>query len=294
MAELWQQIVLGIAQGAIFASLALALVLIYRASGVVNFAQGEMAMFTTYIALALTRQGLSYWEAFFATLAIGFFGGLLLERTVIRPVEHAPTLAIVMVTIGLVVVFNGLAAWIWGPQVQFMPSAFPGGTVDVGGGATVGIDQLGTIGVCLGLVAIVFCFFRFTKLGLAMRASALAPETSRLLGVRVSWMLAIGWGLAAVLGAVSGMLVAPVNFLTPNLMQSILLYAFAAAVVGGIESPIGAVVGGLLLGVVLNLLQRYVGFMTPELLLPIALLVIMLVLTVRPSGLFGKPVVRRV
>jgi branched-chain amino acid transport system permease protein len=221
-------------------------------------------------------------------------GGITLERTVIRPVEHAPVLAIVIVTIGLVVVFNGLAGWIWGPQIQFMPSAFPGGTADVGGGATVGIDQLGTIGVCLALVAIVFCFFRFTKLGLALRASALAPEASRLLGVRVSWMLAIGWGLAALLGAVSGMLVAPVNFLTPNLMQSILLYAFAAAVVGGIESPVGAVVGGLLLGVTLNLLLRYVGFMTPELLLPIALLIILLVLTVRPSGLFGKPVVRRV
>jgi branched-chain amino acid transport system permease protein len=175
-----------------------------------------------------------------------------------------------------------------------MPSAFPGGTVHVGGGATVGIDQLGTIGVSLGLVLVVFCFFRFTKLGLALRAAALAPEASRLLGVRVSWMLALGWGLAAVLGAVSGLLVAPVDFLTPNVMQSVLLYAFVSAVLGGIESPVGAVVGGLLLGVTLNLLSRYVSFVTPELLLPIALGILLLVLVVRPAGLFGTPAVRRV
>jgi branched-chain amino acid transport system permease protein len=294
MAELWQQVVLGLASGAIYASLALALVLIYRASGVINFAQGEMAMFTTYLAFTLIEHGLSYWAAFFLTVAISFAGGIALERAVIRPVEHAPVLAVVIVTIGLLVAFNGLAAWIWGPQMEFFPSAFPGRTVDVGGGATVGIDQLGTIGVSLGLVLVVFCFFRFTKLGLALRAAALAPEASRLLGVRVSWMLALGWGLAAVLGAVSGMLVAPMNFLTPNMMQSVLLYAFAAAVLGGIESPVGAVVGGLTLGVTLNLLGRYVSFVTPELLLPIALGILLLVLLVRPAGLLGKPVARRV
>jgi branched-chain amino acid transport system permease protein len=294
MAELWQQVVLGVASGAIYASLALALVLIYRASGVINFAQGEMAMFTTYVAFALIQHGLSYWAAFFLTVAIAFLGGVALERVVIRPVEHAPVLSIVIVTIGLLVVFNGLASLIWGPQMQFLPSAFPGGTVHVGGGATVGIDQLGTIGVSLGLVLVVFCFFRFTKLGLALRASALAPEASRLLGVRVSWMLALGWGLAAVLGAVSGLLVAPVDFLTPNVMQSVLLYAFVSAVLGGIESPVGAVVGGLLLGVTLNLLSRYVSFVTPELLLPIALGILLLVLVVRPAGLFGTPAVRRV
>jgi branched-chain amino acid transport system permease protein len=294
MANFFQQVVIGLSSGAIYAALALALVLIYRASGVINFAQGEMAMFSTYLALTLSHQGFSYWAVFFLTVAISFTGGLLLERVVIRPVEHAPELTIVVVTIGLIVVFNGLATWIWGPQIQFFPNGFPSGNVDVGG-VTVGIDRLGVIGVVLALFAIVFCFFRFTKLGLAMRAAALNPTASRLLGVRVSWMLALGWGLAAVLGAVAGML-APVVVLTvtPNIMLSIILYAFAAAVLGGIESPIGAVVGGLTLGVVLNLLSSYVHFVTPELQLPIALAILLLVLTVRPSGIFGRPVARRV
>jgi branched-chain amino acid transport system permease protein len=293
MQQLAQQIVSGLATGGIYASLALALVLVYRASGVVNFAQGELAMFTTYIALTFTHHGFSYWEAFFATVAVAFAGGIVLERTAIRPVENAPALSVVIVTIGLLVIFNGLAAWIWSPQVQFFPTGFSNGTVDVGG-VTIGWDQAGGIGVTLGMVVVLFLFFRFTRLGLALRAAALAPEAARLLGIRVSWMLALGWGLAAVLGAVSGMLVAPLDLLSPNMMQSVLLYAFAAAVLGGIESPFGAVVGGLGLGVTLNLLGTYVGFVTPELKLPLALGILVLVLIVRPSGLLGRPAVQRV
>jgi branched-chain amino acid transport system permease protein len=293
MTQFWQQIVSGVASGSIYASLALALVLIYRASGVINFAQGEMAMFTTYIALTFVDHGLGYWEAFFATVGVAFVGGILVERVAIRPVEGAPVLTLVIVTIGLVVVFNGLAGWIWGPQVQFFPTGFPTGTVVVGG-VTIGWDQLGVIGVTLGLVLALWAFFQFTRLGLGLRAAALNPEASRLLGVRVSWMLALGWGLAAVLGAVAGMLIAPLDLLSPNMMQSVLLYAFAAAVVGGIESPIGAVVGGLALGVGQNLLGTYVGFVTPELQLPLALGLLLLVLLVRPTGLFGRPAVRHV
>jgi branched-chain amino acid transport system permease protein len=293
MQQFAQQVVSGIASGAIYASLALALALVYRASGVVNFAQGEIAMFSTYVALALINHGLSYWAAFVAALALAFLGGIVVERAAIRPVEHAPVLSVVIVTIGLLVIFNGLAAWIWSPQVQFFPSGFSGGTVDVAG-VTIGWDQIGVIGVTLAAMLVFFLFFRFTRVGLTMRAAALNGEASRLLGVRVSWMLALGWGFAAALGAISGMLIAPINLLTPNMMQSVLLYAFAAVVLGGMGSPVGAVVAGLALGVTLNLLGTYVDVVTPELKLPLALGVLLAVLIVKPSGLFGGTAVRRV
>jgi branched-chain amino acid transport system permease protein len=293
MQQFWQQVVSGIASGSIYASLALSLALVYRASGVVNFAQGEMAMFSTYVALAFVNQGLGYWEAFGAAIAVSFVGGIVVERVAIRPVEHAPVLSVVIVTIGLLVIFNGLASWIWSPQVQFFPSGFSGGTVEIGG-VTIGWDQLGVIGVTLGAMLVFFGFFRFTRVGLTMRAAALNGEASRLLGVRVSWMLALGWGFAAALGAISGMLIAPIDLLTPNMMQSVLLYAFAAVVLGGMGSPVGAVVAGLALGVTLNLLGTYVNVVTPELKLPLALGVLLTVLIVKPSGLFGSAAVRRV
>jgi branched-chain amino acid transport system permease protein len=292
MQQFWQQVVSGIASGSIYASLALALALVYRASGVVNFAQGEMAMFSTYIALAFVNQGLGYWTAFLATIAVSFVGGIVVERAAIRPVEGAPVLSVVIVTIGLLVIFNALAAWIWSPQVQFFPSGFSGGTVVVGG-VTIGWDQIGVIAVTLGAMLAFFLFFRFTRVGLTMRAAALNGEASRLLGVRVSWMLALGWGFAAVLGAIAGMLIAPINLLTPSMMQAVLLYAFAAVVVGGMGSPIGAVVAGLGLGVTLNLLGTYVDVVTPELKLPLALALMLTILVVKPSGLFGRPAVRR-
>jgi branched-chain amino acid transport system permease protein len=295
MATFFQQIVAGLASGAIYAALALALVLIHRATGVINFAQGEMAMFTTYIAWTLiTNHGWSYWPAFVATLAIAFVGGVLIQRVVIRPVERAPILTIVIVTIGLVLTFNGLAGMIWSAEVRAFPSAFPNDTVDVGG-VSISLEDLGTIGIVLVLVALLWAFFQFTKIGLAMRAAALNPDASRLVGVRVGWMLAIGWGLAALLGAVAGILTAPSIFLDPTMMQAILIYAFAAAVLGGIDSPFGAVAGGLLLGVGLNLIGAYVDFVGADLRLPVALLIILIVLLVKPAGLFGgKPIARRV
>ncbi len=268
--------------------------IIHRATGVINFAQGEMAMFSTYIAWTLiVNHGWPYWLAFFATLAISFLGGVLIQRVIIRPVERASLLTTVIVTIGLVLVFNGLAGWIFSAEIRSFESPFPNDTWRVGGVA-ISQQDVGHFGIILGLVILLALFFRFTKMGLAMRASALNPEASRFVGVRVGWMLAIGWGLAAMLGAVAGMLTAPTVFLDPNMMQAILIYAFAAAVLGGIDSPFGAVVGGLLLGVGLNLIGSYVDFVGADLRLPVALLIILVVLLVRPAGLFGKPVTRRV
>jgi len=291
--DLAQQIVSGLATGSIFASVALALVLIYRAMGIINFAQGEMAMFTTYIAWQLVQLGLPIWAAFAVTMVIAFVGGVMLERIVIRPVERAPELTVVIVTLGLFITFNGLAGWFWGYVVKSFPTPFPTSPIQIGG-LDFSSQDLGIIVVSLITLSLITLFFQKTKLGLAMRAAALYPEQSRVLGIRVGWMLALGWGLAAVVGAVAGIMVAPVVFLDPNMMQSVIVYAFASAVLGGIESPIGAVVGGLILGVVLNLLGTYVEAVGNELRLAAALAIIVAVLVIKPSGLFGRAKVQRV
>jgi branched-chain amino acid transport system permease protein len=290
--EFAQQIAAGIREGAIYAGLALAIVIIYRSTRVINFAQGEMATFTTFIAWSLMNHGLSFWTAFPIVLALAFTGGFAIERIVIRPVEDAPVVTIVIVTLGLALLLNGLTSLIWGGGNRQFRGPFSTRTIDVAG-VPISVQDIGIVAVSVALVALLGLFFRFTKLGLALRASAFNPDSSRLVGVRVGWMLGFGWGLAAMLGAVAGMMVAPVVFLDPNMMQTILLYAFAAAVLGGLDSPIGAVVGGLLLGVTITLLGRYVGFVGEALKLPVALLLILLLLIVRPGGLFGSVTVRR-
>jgi branched-chain amino acid transport system permease protein len=288
-----QQVVSGLATGSIYAALALALVMIYEATDVVNFAQGEMAMFATYVAWSLLNAGVPFWPAFFVTLVLAFFGGLLIQRVVIRPVESAPILTIVIVTIGLLVIFNSLAGWLFTYVQKPFPSPFPKEPVRVGE-IVFGAHDLGQIGVTLTVLLCIWVFFRFTPLGLAMRAAAQNPVSSRLAGIRVGWMLALGWGLAAMFGAVAGIMVAPVLFLDPNMMGGVQIYAFAAATLGGFTSPVGAVVGGLIVGVVENLVGTYVTFIGTELKFTVALALIIVVLLVRPSGLFGRAAVKRV
>jgi branched-chain amino acid transport system permease protein len=289
-----QQTVAGLAQGAIFGSLALALVLIYRATEVINFAQGEMAMATTYVCYQLLQWGVTYWLAFFLTLVFGFLFGVVTYGAFIRPVQHRSVIAIVIVTLGLFILIDGVVAWIWGADIKFMQSPF-GNRVFRNGGVAVSAQDIGVFAVSIISVVALWALFQFTKVGLAMRAAALRPAAASLVGVRVDVMLAVGWGLAAMLGAVAGLMAEPTQFvLQPTLMQPILLLAFAAAVLGGLESPVGAVIGGLLIGVFLNLVGQYVGFATSELRLPIAFAVLLLVLLVRPTGLFGRKQVRRV
>ncbi len=288
-----QQVVSGLATGGIYGSLALALVMIYQATDVVNFAQGEMAMFSTYLAWTMLNAGLPYWAAFAATLAIAFLGGILVERLVIRPVETAPVLTIVIVCIGLLVIFNSLAGWIYSYIQKPFPSPFPEQPIRLGA-VVFGAHDLGAIGVTLVVLVLLYAFFRYTPLGLAMRAAAQNPASSRLCGIRVGWMLALGWGLAALVGAVAGLMVAPKVFLDPNMMSGILIYAFASATLGGFTSPLGAVVGGLLVGVIENLVGTYVRFIGTELKLTVALALILVVLLVKPSGLFGRAAVHRV
>ena len=283
------QVLAGLATGGIYASLALALVMIYQATHLVNFAQGEMAMFATYIAWTLINAGLPYWAAFFLTVAFAFVLGVVIERVVIRPVENAPVLAVVVVFIALLVILNSVTGWIYTYTIKPFPSPFPKEPLF---GKYMSSHEAGAIGVTLVVLLLLYAFFRFTPLGLALRAAAQNPESARLVGIRVGWMLALGWGLAAAIGAVAGMMVAPIVYLDPNMMGGVLLYAFAAALVGGIDSPMGAVIGGFLVGVLENVLGAFV--IGNELKLAVALVLIIGVLVVKPSGFFGKVHVTRV
>ena len=289
MDVLLHQILSGLATGGIYASVALALVMIYQATHLVNFAQGELAMFATYVAWSLVQAGVPYWAAFFLTVAIAFALGVLIERVIVQPVENAPILSVVIVFIALLVIINSLAGWIFTYTIKPFPSPFP--SAPLFGNSYVTSHELGSIGVTLVVLALIFVFFRFTPLGLAMRAAAQNPESSRLVGIRVGWMVALGWGLAAAIGAVAGIMVAPTVFLEPNMMSGILLYAFAAALLGGIDSPGGAVLGGFIVGVLENVVGSIIG---TELKLTVALVLIVGVLVIRPSGLFGKVLVTRV
>ncbi|HYL90705.1 MAG TPA: branched-chain amino acid ABC transporter permease [Burkholderiales bacterium] len=289
MDALLHQVLAGLATGGIYASLALALVMIYQATHLVNFAQGEMAMFTTYIAWSLIDAGMPYWAAFFLTVLVAFVLGVLIERIVIRPVEQAPVLAVVVVFIALLLIFNSVTGWIYTYTIKTFPSPFPAQPIF---GRYLSSHELGAILVTLVVLALLYGFFRFTPLGLAMRAAAQNPESSRLVGIRVGWMLALGWGLAAAVGSVAGMMVAPIVYLDPNMMGGVLLYAFAAALVGGIDNPMGAVFGGFLVGVLENVLGAFV--IGNELKLSVALVIIIGVLLVRPSGFFGRVQVTRV
>jgi branched-chain amino acid transport system permease protein len=290
MEALLHQIISGLATGGIYASIALALVMVYQATHLVNFAQGEMAMFSTYGAWTLIRAGVPYWETFVLVIVASFIVGVLLERFVVRPVAARSALSVVVIFIGLLVIFNSVAGWIWTYSVQTFPSPFLDSVFPTNKYITS--HEFGSLVVMLVELAVLFVFFRFTSLGLAMRAAAHNPTSSRLVGIRVDLMLALGWGLAAAIGAIAGMMVAPIVFLDPNMMSGILLYGFAGALLGGIDSPAGAVAGGLLLGVVENLAGAYV--VGTDLKLTLALLIIVGVLIVRPSGLFGKVIVSRV
>jgi len=283
------QIMSGLATGGIYASVALALVMIYQATHQVNFAQGEMATFSTYIALTLINFGLPYWVAFVAAVVVSFIIGIGIERILMRPMANAPVLASVGVFVGLLLIVNSLSGWFFDYTIKQFPSPFPDRPML--GGFLSG-HELGATAITLIVLISVWLFFRFTRLGLAMRAAAFNPVSSRLVGVRVGWMLALGWGMAAAIGAVAGCMVAPIVFLDPNMMAGILLYAFAGALLGGIDNPLGAVLGGFAVGVIENLGGAYI--VGTELKLTLALVIIVAVLTVKPSGLMGRRVYSRV
>jgi len=292
MGRLLQVVVDGIADGSIYATLALALVLIFRSTGIVNFAQGEMAMFSTFIAWGLQHGGQPLWLALVGAFAISFVGGMAIERILIRPVEGGRPLTLVIVTLGLFVLVNSAAGWIWGFANRGFPRIFPSGTARLGGVA-LSLESLGIIAVLLAVIGLLWLLFQHTKIGLAMRAAAQNPDSSRLVGIRVGRMLMLGWGLAALLGALAGVLVAPRLFLDVNLMGGVLVYAFAAATLGGFDSALGAVLGGWIIGVSENLAGTYVDVIGSDLKILVPLGVILVVLLVRPTGLLGAREVER-
>jgi branched-chain amino acid transport system permease protein len=292
MELLLHQVLAGLATGGIYACLALALVMIYQAIDHLNFAQGEMAMFSTFIAWQLIELGAPYWIAFVVTIAISFVAGVLIERVLFRPIHNAPILSHIVVFIALFGILNSLAGFIWDFNVKNFVTPF--GSRPLLGTGLISSHDAGMIGVAILLLVFLYVFFRHTRIGLAMRAAAANPQSARLAGIRVGWMIALGWGMAAAIGAVAGMLIAPVVFLEPNMMQSVLLYGFAAAVVGGLTSPGGAVIGGFAVGVIENLAGTFIPYVGRELKLTIALFLIVAVLLVKPSGLFGRRVVSRV
>jgi branched-chain amino acid transport system permease protein len=292
MELLFHQIFAGLSTGGIYALMALAIVMIYQAIDHLNFAQGEMAMFSTFIAWQILQWGLPYWPTFFLTVVISFLGGVAIERVVFKPMKKAPVLSHIVIFIAMFAILNSGAGFIWDYTIKSFPTPF--GTRPLFGSNLISSHDAGMIAVTLLLLVLLLLFFRHTRVGLAMRAAAENPGSARLVGIRVDWMIALGWGMAAAIGAVAGMMIAPVVFLEPNMMLSILLYGFAGAVVGGLTSPFGAVVGGFLVGVVENLAGTFIPYVGRELKLTIALTLIVAVLTVRPSGLFGRVVVTRV
>jgi branched-chain amino acid transport system permease protein len=282
----------GISTGAVYAAVALALVLIWRATRIVNFAQGAMLMITTFIASAVINSGASYWLGFAVALASGLVIGAVVERILIRPIESAPPLNAVILTLGLYTLLVAVAGMIWGNTPRSFPAALSLRGYSVGGTRLLfSPNDTFTVLVVLGVALLLGLLFTRTPLGLQMRAAAFAPEVARLLGVRVGRMLTVGWGLAAVAGALAGVLVAPSVFLGPNSFDPILISGFVAAVLGGLDSPPGAVVGGLLLGLALSYVSGYEG----SALVPLAALVILVVvLMVRPGGIFAASRERRV
>jgi branched-chain amino acid transport system permease protein len=281
-----QHLVTGLSSGGIYGLLALAIVIVHRASGVINFAQGELATLSAFLCWTLIDHGWSFWPAFAATLILSFGGGVAVQQVLIRPLQESPLLAIVLLTVGLLIAVNGLTTWIWGGAARQFAGPFSRAAVHIGG-AGFSKQEVGVLAVSVACFLVVGLFFMRTKTGLGLRASADNPVEARLVGIHVGAMLAVGWGLAAALGGVAGVLAAPSLLLEPNMMLRVLLYAFAAAVLGGMDSPVGAVVGGLVLGVLLELTGTYVHWIDDELRLATALAVIFAVLLVRPAGLFG-------
>ncbi|WP_026819880.1 branched-chain amino acid ABC transporter permease [Arthrobacter castelli] len=288
-----QLVVDGLANGAIYAALALAIVLVHRATGMINFAQGAMAVMSTFLAWSMWQVGLPAPVAILVTIVISMVMGAAVERLVIRRFEQGSEHTAVIVTVGLLVLFTGLAGLFWGYTAVEFPSLFPLGTLNIAG-AFVSYQSLGNIAVLLLVVLGLQLLFKKTKLGLALRAVADNPESSSLSGIPVGNLLMVGWGLAAALGALAGALIAPKVFLDPHMLDQVLVYALAAAILGGLNSPLGAVVAAMLIGVVENLAGHYITIIGDDLKIAVPLIAMFIILLVRPQGLFGQKEVVRV
>lgn len=288
-----QLVVEGLATGSIYATLALAIVLVQRATGMINFSQGAMAVMSAFVAFALVRAGVPLIVAILVAVVFGFVLGAVIERVIVRKFERGDPDTAVVVTIGLLVLLSGISAFFFGYEPQQFPSLFPGTTINVLG-IIVSVRSLGTIVVLVVVMVLLQLLFRFTKVGLGMRAVADNPGSSALSGLPVSRLLMTGWGLAGALGAIAGVLVAPKLFISPGMLDFALVYALAAVILGGLDSPIGAVVAAWFIGVIENLAGAYIPFVGDDLKIAVPFVVMLAILIVRPQGLFGRKVVVRV
>lgn len=288
-----QVVVDGLSNGVIYAALALAIVLVYRSTGLINFSQGGMAVLSTFVAFALVQAGAPVLVGLVVAVLFGFILGAFLERAVMRRFERGDPDTAVVATIALLVLLGGVGALFFGYEPHPFPSLFPNETLGIAG-VFVSYRSIGTIIVLVVVMVLLQLLFRGTKLGLAMRAVADNPQSSALSGLPVSRLLMIGWGLAAALGAVAGVLVAPQLFISPNMLDFVLVYALASAILGGLDSPGGAVVAALFIGVVENLAGAYIDFIGDDLKIAVPFIAVIIILIVRPQGLFGRKVVVRV
>jgi branched-chain amino acid transport system permease protein len=293
MEKFVQLVVDGLSTGSVYAALALAIVLVHSATGLINFAQGGMAVLAAYVAWVLTNQGVPLVLAIVLSILFSFVLGAVLERFLLRRFERGDPDTAVVVTIGLLTLITGIAGWLWGYNNQQFPSLFSLDTVSVLG-VSVSIRSLGTTAVIVVAMVLLQLLFVRTKLGLALRAVAINPQSASFSGLPVGRLLMVGWGLAAVLGAIAGALVAPQLTLTPGMLDNALVYALAAVILGGLTSPIGVVVAAWIIGVLENLAAVYVGFIGFDLKVAVPFILIFVVLIVRPQGLFGRKTVVRV
>lgn len=289
----------GMTAGSIYVLIALALVVVFRSSTTINFAQGEFALFTTYFAWWLTEQGVNIYVAVIPTVLLGFVMGALAERFLIRPVRKRDETAILIIGLGLFTGLNGLDGWIWGSDDKVFPSVFPEGQDDYISvmGARLHYDSILVFFAMIAVVAGLSLLFNKTSVGLQMRAVATSPESAALCGIKVGRILTLSWGLSAAIGSLAGVMLIPIvppGQLNLASMFHILIFAAAAALLGGLDSIKGAVVGGMVLGIGLSLINGYVGFIHGSFSLTTALILIVIVLTVRPTGLFGTRRLERV
>lgn len=297
MELLLQRVLDGLSDGAIYALFALAVVLVFRATGFINYAQGEMGMLCAFVAWKMFDPNLGFGWPLAAAILVGVVAGFVLgavtERVVIRPFEGGDHLRLSIASMGLLLIINSVAAFVFGTTTQRMPSIFGNGSIRIGN-ASIANDSLGQL-LVLGVVSLLlWLLFTRTTLGVTLRASSQSPDSSRLLGINVKLNLLIGWGLAGLLGATAAIMIAPSLFVSPNMMANVMMYGFVAAVVGGLDSSIGAVVGGLLVGLVQSLASGYIAFIGTQLQLASALVVVLAILLIRPQGLFGRTRLERV
>ena len=288
---MWQMITSGIALGAIYGLIALGIVMVYKATGILNFAHGEAAMISAFVAFSLIKLGLPLWAVVILTLAFGALMGLTIERFVLRRFIGKPLLSSAIATLGLFLLFGDLAIWVWGKDTQELPSIFPSRPIDIGGGVVVSGIDIGILAVCAGLALLLFAFFRFTRLGLAMQATMENPSAARLMGIPIKRIYALSWALSHMIAALAGLLIAPLTFLHSAMMQHALHFAFAAAVLGGIGSMPGALLGGMIIGVTANLTGAYVSSQWKDV---VPFIVMLAILILRPHGLLAKSHVKKV